>query len=88
MTFGEVYQEYCEFGRSGKAYTTIKKQDSLWKNHLKEKLQYASKELRNDRDVVLAAVKKDWSALQWASKELRSDESFIKENIKNNSYLL
>lgn len=37
MTFEEVYQEYCEFGRRGKAYTTIKKQDSLWKNHLKEK---------------------------------------------------
>lgn len=37
MTFGEVYQEYCESGRSGKAYTTIRKQDSLWENHLKEK---------------------------------------------------
>lgn len=37
MTFGEVYIEYCEQGRSGKAYSTIKKQDSLWKNHLEEK---------------------------------------------------
>lgn len=37
MTFAEVYQEYCEMGRSGKAYATIKKQDSLWKNHLAEK---------------------------------------------------
>lgn len=34
MTFAEVYQEYCEKGRSGKAYTTIQKQESLWKNHL------------------------------------------------------
>lgn len=33
----EVYLEYCEKGRSGKAYTTIKKQDSLWNNHLKER---------------------------------------------------
>ncbi len=33
-TVEEVYKEYCEKGRSGKAYTTIKKQDSLWKNHL------------------------------------------------------
>lgn len=33
----EVYQEYCEKGRSGKAYATIKKQDSLWNNHLREK---------------------------------------------------
>lgn len=33
-TVTEVYQEYCEKGRHGKAYTTIKKQDSLWNNHL------------------------------------------------------
>ena len=37
MTFGEVYVEYCEQGRSGKAYTTIRKQDSLWRNHLEER---------------------------------------------------
>ena len=36
-TVKEVYQEYCEKGRSGKAYTTIKKQDSLWNNHLNER---------------------------------------------------
>lgn len=36
-TFAEVYNEYCETGRSGKAYSTIRKQDSLWKNHLKER---------------------------------------------------
>ena len=33
----EVFNEYCETGRSGKAYATIKKQDSLWKNHIKER---------------------------------------------------
>lgn len=37
VTFAEVYQEYCDKGRSGKAYTTIRKQDSLWRNHLSEK---------------------------------------------------
>lgn len=37
VTFAEVYQEYCDKGRSGKAYTTIRKQDSLWKNHLSSK---------------------------------------------------
>ena len=36
-TVEEVFQEYCENGRSGKAYTTLVKQDSLWKNHLKER---------------------------------------------------
>ena len=34
QTVTEVYQEYCEKCRSGKAYATIKKQDSLWNNHL------------------------------------------------------
>lgn len=33
-TVAEVYKEYCEKGRSGKAYATIRKQDSLWSNHL------------------------------------------------------
>ena len=36
-TVTEVYQEYCEKGRSGKAYATIKKQDSSWNNHLGER---------------------------------------------------
>lgn len=34
-TVAELYQEYSENGRKGKAYNTIKKQDSLWKNHLR-----------------------------------------------------
>ena len=33
-TVAEVYREYCEKGRSGKAYATIRKQDSLWNNHI------------------------------------------------------
>lgn len=37
MTFQEVFKEYCEKGRSGKAYSTIRKQDSLWNNHLQER---------------------------------------------------
>lgn len=33
-TVAEVFAEYCEKGRSGKAYTTLRKQDSLWNNHI------------------------------------------------------
>ena len=33
-TIADVYGEYCEKGRDSKAYTTIRKQESLWKNHL------------------------------------------------------
>ena len=37
MTVEEVYAEYCEKGRHGKAYGTTRKQDSLWKNHLSKR---------------------------------------------------
>ena len=37
ITVEEVYAEYCETGRCGKAYGTTRKQDSLWKNHLSKK---------------------------------------------------
>ena len=33
-TVGDVFKEYCEVGRKGKAYTTKRKQDSLWSNYL------------------------------------------------------
>ena len=36
-TVNEVWREYCEKGRSGKAYTTIHKQDSLWENHIQNR---------------------------------------------------
>ena len=36
-TVKEVYSEYCKNGRSDRAYQTIRKQDSLWRNHLSAK---------------------------------------------------
>lgn len=33
-TFKEVFDEYCSSGRKDRAYQTIRKQDSLWENHL------------------------------------------------------
>ena len=33
-TVKELYSEYCKNGRSDRAYQTIRKQDSLWDNHL------------------------------------------------------
>ena len=35
-TYSEVFAEYCEKGRLDKAFSTIRKQDSLWNNHLKK----------------------------------------------------
>ena len=40
-------------------------------------------ELRNDRDVVLAAVKKNGNALTWASKELRNDREIVLATFDN-----
>ena len=37
VTVRQVFEEYCETGRFDKAYTTIKKQDSLWRNHICER---------------------------------------------------
>ncbi len=45
--------------------------------YMKSPLAYASKELRNDRNVVLAAVKKDKQALKYASDELQNDPEVI-----------
>lgn len=36
-TVKEIFEEYCEKGRNDRAYKTILKQDSLWKNHLSTK---------------------------------------------------
>lgn len=36
-TVKEVFAEYCENGRIDRKYQTIRKQDSLWENHLCEK---------------------------------------------------
>lgn len=36
-TVAEVYAEYCQKGRSDRAFQTIRKQDSLWNNHLRDK---------------------------------------------------
>ncbi len=36
-TIKEVYDEYCRIGRKDRAYQTIRKQDSLWTNHLCER---------------------------------------------------
>jgi len=33
-TIEEVFREYCESGRADRAYTTKRKQDSIWDNHL------------------------------------------------------
>ncbi len=47
-------------------------------------LEYASKYFRNDKDVVLKAVRQDGRSLKYASKELRADRSVVLEAVKQN----
>ena len=37
VTVSEVYAEYCEKGRHGKAYGTTRKHDTLWNQHISKK---------------------------------------------------
>ena len=41
------------------------------------KLQLASNELRNDKEVVLQAVTQNGESLRWASKELQNDKEVV-----------
>lgn len=73
-TIGEVYQEYCEKGRAGKAYQTIRKQDSLWRNHLRAKFSS-----RYVDEVSVAEVNDYLSALYYIDgRSWRYVESFLK----------
>jgi aconitase A len=49
-------------------------------------LEYASEELRGDREVVLTAIRScqhtSWSALQYASEELRNDKEVVLEALQ------
>ena len=42
-----------------------------------EALEFASAELRNDRDIVKAAVNQNGWALEFASDELRNDQDIV-----------
>ena len=73
-TVKEVYQEYCEKGRRGKAYTTIKKQDSLWNNHIAAKFGE-----RYIDDITVAEIQDYLAELYYTENRAYSyTESFLK----------
>jgi len=51
-------------------------------------LQYASTELRNEKIIVLSAVKKTGSSLQYASPELQNDREIVLAAVKQNGFAL
>lgn len=73
-TFKEVFEEYCKYGRNGKAYTTIKKQDSLWNNHLK--VRFGSRYID---DITVAEIQDYLAELYYTEGKAYSyTESFLK----------
>lgn len=73
-TVEDVYNEYCEFGRAGKTYATIKKQDSLWNNHIKAKFGK-----RYVDDITVAEINDYLSELYYTENRAYSyTESFLK----------
>lgn len=73
-TVEQLYKEYCEHGRSGKAYATIKKQDSLWKNHLQKR--FGSRLLD---EISVAEINDYLSSLYYAEgRAYKYVESFLK----------
>ena len=73
-TVSEIYAEYCEKGRTEKAYGTIRKQDSLWNIHLKS--AFGSRYI----DEISVAEVKDYLAHLYYEDDLayRYVESFLK----------
>ena len=73
-TVREVFKEYCEKGRADRAYQTIRKQDSIWENHLDSKF--------GDRviDEIPVSEVNDYLALLYYGNgyAFRYVESFIK----------
>lgn len=55
--------------KDGSMEVTVKRKCSI--------LCYASQELKNDRDVVIAAVKHDGYALQYVSNEMKNDKDVV-----------
>ena len=54
-------------------------------------LQYASAELKGDREIVMAAVKQNWCALlvlEYASAELQGDREIVMVAVKQNGRAL
>lgn len=73
-TVCEVFEEYCKKGRDGKAYTTIKKQDSLWNNHLKDR--FGSRYID---DITVAEIQDYLAELYYTEGKAYSyTESFLK----------
>ena len=51
-------------------------------------LKNASEKIKNDKEVILEAVKKDGASIFYASQELRADREIVLEAVRTYSYAL
>ena len=76
----DEYYPYETRGRNEIEIRTFSKRPSLF--------QYASDQLKADKEVVLAAINFDGLALQYASIELKADKEVVLAAVKNTGYAL
>jgi hypothetical protein len=50
--------------------------------------RWAAKALRSDREIVLAAVRQDGSALEYAAEALRSDQEIVLAAVRQDGWEL
>ncbi len=73
-TVAEVFKEYREKGCAGKAYQTIRKQDSMWENHIRDR--FGSRYLE---DITVAEVNDYLTELYYVDNySYKYTESFLK----------
>ena len=73
-TCAAVYEEYCAKGRKGKAYATIRKQESLWKEHIRARFGK-----KNIDEISVAEINDYLSELYYEKGySYRYTESFLK----------
>lgn len=66
----------------------VLKARSIYLLHPGKDLKYTSEKLRNDKDIVLEAVKQDGTVLQFASEKLCNDKDVVWEAVKQDASTL
>ncbi|KAG2373949.1 hypothetical protein C9374_011614 [Naegleria lovaniensis] len=61
---------------------------SIYNHPQNNTLESKEEDAKNNKDIVLRAMRRDFTALRYASHSIRSDRSFISELVQQNGYLL
>ena len=80
----EKQTEYFEFVKNYRVKTMQILKLKQWGGYLEDALE----ELKNDKEVVMEAVRDEWRALEYASEELRGDKELVMEAVRNDGRAL